>query len=348
MSEHTEGSDHAAGRHASGVPVCLVEAHLVAARAHGMEVETALCRAGLDPGSLADAGARIPLETFARLIRQTGDALGNESAGFTERRLKPGTWAMMCHATITCPNLRRAILRAARFYALLQDEIHFDLVERGEEAFLYVRHLNKLGLDDHAFIESLMVIWLRWSSWLIDREVLPERILFAFAPPPYVAEYGDMFPCDHYFNEAVNCVVFPARYLDRPVVRDVAELADFLNRAPESLMRRYIAEVTLSTQVRRMIRRSADFTALGLEETASALNMSAQTLRRRLREEGNGFQDLKDAVRKDIAIEQLLSGDRPINEIAEAVGFSEPSAFHRAFKKWTGLTPGAYRENRGR
>ena len=70
--------------------------------------------------------------------------------------------------------------------------------------------------------------------------------------------------------------------------------------------------------------------------------MSPQTLRRHLREEGTSFQELKDHLRRDLAIYQLGS-DLPIQRIAERLGFSEPSAFHRAFKKWTGLTPGAYR-----
>jgi AraC-like DNA-binding protein len=77
--------------------------------------------------------------------------------------------------------------------------------------------------------------------------------------------------------------------------------------------------------------------------------MSTQTLRRRLRErlreEGNGLQEIKDLVRKESAIALLAAGERPINEIATALGFSEPSAYHR---EWTGLTPGAWREGSGR
>lgn len=71
--------------------------------------------------------------------------------------------------------------------------------------------------------------------------------------------------------------------------------------------------------------------------------MSAQTLRRHLREEGSSFQELKDNLRRDLAIYHLSRNEISIQLIAEQLGFSEPSAFHRAFKKWTGLTPGAYR-----
>ena len=80
-----------------------------------------------------------------------------------------------------------------------------------------------------------------------------------------------------------------------------------------------------------------------MESVASQLHISPQTLRRHLREEGSSFQLLKDQLRRDLAIYHLGRHDLPLQDIAEQLGFSEPSAFHRAFKKWTGLTPGAYR-----
>ena len=321
----------------------LVRAHLVAAEAAGIDTATLAVRAGC-PGLYAPAATAVPIDVFARLIRLTWDTLGCEAAGFTARPLAPGLFAMMCHATITCPNLRRALLRGARFYALVQEDFAIDLRERGDEAELRFAHRNTRGLDDRAFIESLMVIWLRWASWLIAREVLPERILFAFEPANYRDEYQRMFPCDHYFSAARNCVVFPARYLEHPLTRSPAELAEFLHGAPESLMRRYIDTPSLAATVRRLMRRRDDVVGLGLEEAATLLGISAPTLRRRLREEGNGFQEIKDSVRKESAIRQLLETTRSANEIAASIGFSEPSAFHRAFRKWTGTTPGASRE----
>jgi AraC-like DNA-binding protein len=98
----------------------------------------------------------------------------------------------------------------------------------------------------------------------------------------------------------------------------------------------------LSSQLRRLLSRDSARWP-DLEAVAAHMHISPQTLRRHLREEGTSFQELKDQLRRDIAIYHLGRADLSLQQIAEQLGFSEPSAFHRAFKKWTGLTPGAYR-----
>ncbi|MEY3521533.1 MAG: HTH-type transcriptional regulator VirS, partial [Pseudomonadota bacterium] len=81
-----------------------------------------------------------------------------------------------------------------------------------------------------------------------------------------------------------------------------------------------------------------------LEVVSDMLATTPQTLRRRLQREGQGYQMIKDALRRDVAVEFLTQSDLPLLEVAARVGFSEASTFHRAFKAWTGLTPGAYRQ----
>ena len=81
-----------------------------------------------------------------------------------------------------------------------------------------------------------------------------------------------------------------------------------------------------------------------LEFISDMLATTPQTLRRRLQREGQGYQMIKDALRRDVAVEYLTQSDLTLLEVATRVGFSEASTFHRAFKGWTGLTPGAYRQ----
>jgi AraC-like DNA-binding protein len=102
----------------------------------------------------------------------------------------------------------------------------------------------------------------------------------------------------------------------------------------------------VSERIRRLLHRRLDAGDLSLEAAAAALAMAPPTLRRRLRDEGHGFQALKDALRRDAAIDLLARPELALPEIAGRLGFSEASTFHRAFKKWTGVAPGEYRQTR--
>ena len=101
---------------------------------------------------------------------------------------------------------------------------------------------------------------------------------------------------------------------------------------------------TWTGRIRGLIGRDFSKPMPDFDWIAQELHTSPQTLRRRLKQENTSFQEIKDLLRRDMAIYYLSHQELPINDIAERVGFTEPSTFHRAFKKWTGVTPGAWRE----
>ena len=186
------------------------------------------------------------------------------------------------------------------------------------------------------------MIWHRLGSWLIGQRIRLHQATFSYPMPAHASEYDLLFPCTQVFGAPNSSLVFPARYLGLPLLQDERTLKHFLERSPADLLSRPDEGDSLSSQLRRLL--SRDRTPWpDLEAVAQHLHISPQTLRRHLREEGTSFQALKDELRRDIAIYHLGRADLSLQEIAEQLGFSEPSAFHRAFKKWTGVTPGAYR-----
>ncbi|MBD0686808.1 AraC family transcriptional regulator [Pseudomonas sp. PSB18] len=316
-------------------------AALGGARRQGFDALPLLQQLGISPELLDEPRARIAPEQFARLLQSLWLALGDEYLGFGSAPSKPGTFAMMCHTLIHCRTLGKALQRGLLFYRLFPDAPDLTLVAEGEQVRLVLDD-SALWDPDHFLAESLLVVWHRLASWLIGQRIGLEQASFSYARPAHGAEYDLLFPCPLVFEAQHSSLLFHSRYLDMPLLQDERTLKRFLERSPADLLSRPDDGHSLSSQLRRLLGRDTARWP-DLEAAADHLHLSPQTLRRHLREEGTSFQELKDHLRRDIAIYHLGRADLSLQQIAEQLGFSEPSAFHRAFKKWTGLTPGAYR-----
>ncbi len=318
-----------------------VRAALRGAERQGVDCTALLREANIQPALLGEPRARVAPEQFARLMQLLWEKLADEYMGFGRSRSKPGTFAMMCYALIHCRTLEKALLRGTLFYSLFDDAPKITLSREGEWARLTVDDSNLLD-PDHFLVESLLVIWHRLASWLIGQRIRLQEATFRHAEPDHSAEYDLLFPNARRFSADSTSLLFQARYLAMPLLQDERTLKHFLEHSPADLLARPDGGDSLISQIRRLLGRDCSEWP-DLDTVAQQLHMSPQTLRRHLREEGSSFQELKDHLRRDLAIYHLGRDNLAIQDIAEQLGFSEPSAFHRAFKKWTGLTPGAYR-----
>ena len=321
-----------------------IRALLAGARAGGLDTVPLLQEARIPPLLLGDDRARVTPAQFARLFRALYRSTRDEFLGLGTVPSRPGTFAMMCHASLGCRDLGAATARAAAFYGLFPGGPELALEVRGTEALFTVG--NDFARDEERFLtECVLAIWHRLSSWLIGRRIPLAHVALAYPPPPHAQEYAVLFDCPVRFGAPRTGAAFEARWLSSPLVRDEAELDAMLRRAPFDLLSRPEYGTTVAEQVRRTLaqelRRSPRLPALG--EVAARLAVSPATLRRRLQQDGTSFQHLKDQVRRDAAIAGLAEGGEPIAELAARLGFSEDTAFHRAFRRWTGTTPGAYR-----
>jgi AraC-like DNA-binding protein len=325
----------------------LLESLLAGAKFHNANLSRIFKNAGLDPDILHN-NERLHLDHVGPLLRSLWLEMEDEASGFLTKPLKLGVFSMMCHALITSGNLRRGLLRSARFIELLCDDLSLELKEVGSEAHFIIHYKNPHNLETTFFITSLFVIWIRLSCWLIDQPIMLERIQFEFPKPTYSDEFSLMFPCRHSFSQTSNRVVFNNRLLSIPIKQDSETLSSFLLKAPESLLTQFRSDNSLTAQIKRLILHrkgmQTEIENMNFELVSSEFNMTTHTLRRRLKNEGNSFQDIKDSIRRDRAMMLLDNPAFTLHDISRKLGFSEPAAFNRAFKKWTGLTPGGYRE----
>ncbi len=322
---------------------------------YGVDPSSALRAAQIAPRDVVKPSARVTAAQFETLNAHAMQELDDEALGWFTRKLPWGSYGMLCRASLGSPDLGLAIKRWCRHHRLLTDDLTLDLQMAGGVATLSITEQRPL---DTAFREFALVSSLRflhgYACWAIDSRISLRNATFPFAAPPYRDAYALMFTGDVQFDAACASFSFDERYLALPLQRDERALRTMLKRALPLTVLQYRRDRLLGQRVRELMRRPADdapasqgapprATPGTADALASALNVSTRTLHRQLKDEGTSLQSIKDEVRRDEAQRQLRRSTKPIKQIALAVGFRNEKSFSRAFRAWTGQTPGAFR-----
>ena len=336
------------------VPLAFARALLVQARTYGCDTRAMLAAAGFpfDPMAPPTEPVYISEEQYSKLCVQLFRAIGDEAGGVIIGNPTPvGATRLLLFAILRCATLRSALERAIEFNACCREphgEIQLnDLQIDRRQQFATLRYLSlktgrELPLQDGVLCGLSM--WLRLCSWLVGQHIDVVYATCAGPEPENPGPIRHFFPCPVRFAADCNSVSFSARHLEAKPRRSEVELKEFLRVAPYHVVIKPVANDTgISSRIRSMLSTDLVGEMPGFEDLTSAMNMSPRTLRRRLEKEGASYQKIKDNARRDLAISLLSREGLTVSEVAERVGFSDPSAFHRSFKKWTGQSPGAYR-----
>jgi AraC-like DNA-binding protein len=307
-----------------------------------------LREAGVDTACLTDAGARIPIADYARLYNRVAARLGDEGFGLFSSPLLPGTFEFLCRSVISSPNLLVALERTARFLALVLPDLSVAVRRQGEAAFIEIRERRRLqrrGDDPRRVFafEWLLRLVHGLGCWLAGRALDLDAVFFPYRAPSHAAEYARVYSEHSSFGSPCLAARFDARLLALPVRRTDEELEAFLEGTPGRIAMLYRPDRALAREVRRTLATGLP-EAGGFAAVARRLHVSPRTLHRRLADDGTSYRDLRDAVRRERAMHLLEKTDKSIAEVAAALGYSEPSAFFRAFVAWTGVAPSLYRK----
>ena len=334
------------------VPIEFTRALLAQARAHQRDVQAILraARFPFDPLRQDAQTAFVSREQYSRLAVELIRELGDESGGVMPDVQTPvGTTRLIGLSMLHSPNLAAALRRGIEFNACCRVRRGADVINRLEvdeerkEATLGYCCDDDSPETQHSVLCNL-AMWMRFCGWLIGQHIDVTSATCAGPEPGFKAGIRHFFPCPVYYDRPLNSVTFSARHLEAELVRDEAELEEFLKLAPYYLViEPQAATRSITHRIREILGDDFRREMPSFEELTRLLNMSARTLRRRLEKEGTSYQRIKDNARRDVAISLLSREGRTVSEVAEQVGFSDPSAFHRSFKKWTGLSPGSYR-----
>jgi AraC-like DNA-binding protein len=310
---------------------------------YGIDPTEALQQAQITPHDIDRPGACVTAHQFEALNAHAMQELDDEALGWFSRKLPWGSYGMLCRASLGSPDLGVAIKRWCRHHRLLTDDITLELQVTAGVATVSITERRAI---DPALREFCLVSSLRflhgYACWAIDSRISLHRATFPFTAPPHRDAYALMFAPEVRFGAAQTRFSFDERYLALPLQRDERALRTMLRRALPLTVLQYRRDRLLGQRVHELLRTHPE-QAGNADALAARLHVSSRTLHRQLKDEGTSLQSIKDTVRREHATLQLQRTDKPIKQIALAVGFRNEKSFSRAFREWTGQSPGAFR-----
>lgn len=293
---------------------------------------------------LKDDAQSLPATEFTRLYRACMEELEQRCCARDERR-PMGKLAvnMLCYCVISCPTLSKVIERVIEFNAMMKERggnIRLDV--EGDLAY-FTMHVPGRHRDTAALLVDLtgLYFYFQLFSWLLGCQLPLHSVGVAYAAPATSHPLLEVFGIPLNYEQPANQLSFPARYLSQRTVRSYTELEKIIDYFPFDLSLGQTSQPMCSLRVRLLlldtIQRQHEIPVL--DTVAQLFHMSSATLRRRLKEEGTAYGEIRAICQREIAEYLLSATDQPVEDIALYIGFGSDRAFH----EWTGRTPTHFR-----
>jgi len=310
-----------------------------------IDFERLLRDASIDLSMFERSHGPVDLTIAERLMRAAFGVTPEPGLGLHFGSKAPmQTLGMLGEVLTHSPTLRAAIGELSAYMPLVFPMSRFRLLEEGDRAFLIYEPPFADSSAARFCTELAFSFAIRIGAQLVpSSQALEVRV--RHAAPHYFERYGKVMGCPVRFDAPRSEIVFPRAALDAPQPFVDEALWRLLKRRADELLVQERARELLHERVKQVLRHEVDLGSVNPCNIARRLGVSPRSLRRRLGDEGHSLSALADQVRRELALSELSNPEIPIKRIADRVGFSEVSAFHRAFKRWTGVTPARYRAN---
>jgi AraC-like DNA-binding protein len=329
------------------VSILLVRGLAEAVIAVGIDRERLMAAAGLEPSLLENADGRLEDAELDRVQGAALDLTGDEALGLhLGERASATAYDMVAYLTSHATTLREGFESFLKFQRILSDTPGSGLEERADSATLKVAVYRGEARCARLRAELAMTGFSRLIRHFIGPTARPRRVFFEHAPPPYQAEYARVFGGAERFAQPFTGIEFDRALLDQEQLHKNRELHAMLTLEAERKLNRLAHGMGHADRLRAHLETRPPSERSDMTTVAGQLGMSVRSLRRRLSEEGVSYAVLVEEAQAAAAKRLLDDPTRSIYAAACDMGFSDPSAFHRAFKRWTGKTPKQYRAER--
>jgi len=321
---------------------------LITAERLGASRELLLAQNHLPPNLLEDGNERFDLVDFMRLgysaIKMTGQSALGLHLGGSSTITRLGYPAL---AAMTSPNLGEA-LRIITHYEHISGRCYrgtSSIVQDPSETRLQFYSIAPYNDYTCFVVDTVLSTWNALIQRLTEREDLIQEVRIEFPEPSYSGDYKNFFSCPVTFNQDHNALILAPGAMETPMVHKDSHLYHSLLEQCDHLLSQVTLSDSFCNKVLKALGTMLHDKSPTIGEIAQQLGIPIWTMRRKLKEEGTSYQNLVDQMRKDVALSYIKNTDLSFGEIAYLLGFSTPGAFQRAFKRWTGKTPGEYRKS---
>ncbi|PHR91782.1 MAG: hypothetical protein COA69_11430 [Robiginitomaculum sp.] len=294
--------------------------------------------------ALHKPGKRFSTEYIIKILSHTQRATNTPEIGLLAGKdFRPSTFEDVGHALLFCQTLRHVLLVNRRYQPLTQQFGRSNLEIKNGQAWIiwdagatnpeYYRNVTDAVMAGYAQFG-------RWLSWVHDEKI--NAMHFRHKKPVYAALYEDLFECPILFSQASNAMIVDAKIIDMPLPQANDPMLREICTRLDVLLLNLETPCTYQERVGQYIRTVLAQTTPSLADTATRLGLSERSLRRKLHQENTSFRKILEHTRRDLCEQYMAENKLSFTKISEHLGYSEQSAFNRAFKAWHGQTPKAY------
>jgi AraC-like DNA-binding protein len=315
---------------------------------HGVSIPDVCRAAGLDPRLVDEPNARLPACSMERLWAAAERLSGDPDIGMhTAEAYNPGALSIVGYVILSCRTAGEALEKLARYAPLLNEGLQVRVVRHGSETHCRFDAVDRFDSfvkrSPRQVMETLAAGTVVTLKRLATAAVEPTVVTFRHQTPVSVAEHRRILGPRVQFGQPENAVVYPSSSLEAGMLSADPALLDVFEGDARRRMEQLESRGAVSGRVLTLLTARLKGEVPALAIVASELAMSERSIQRSLREENTSYRELVDEVRKDLALQHLSRPGTSATDVAFLLGFSEPSAFTRAFRRWTGLPPTQFR-----
>ncbi len=312
-------------------------------RQTGMAAAAIEKKTGITESQMKDPDARIPMGRFLKLWQMAVEQTNDPALGL---HLQEHFGTSLMHFVITIAinsgTLLEAIQSWARYDRLICEIDHIQIFEK-EDHFIFTYTNTAPEYENHFIPEQYFSLALEYGRRISGQDIIPMEVWFKHRAPSYVEEYDVVFQCPVFFGKNENMIRFKKSDMALPVVSPDSYLKALLVKHADEAIKKFGDQPSLASRVEQFVLSRLHTGDVTIQSASAALHMDRSTLYRHLAKEGTSFRTILINTRKKTAREHLINGFTA-SQTAYLLGFTEPSAFHRAFKRWYGQSPGEFKK----